>query len=90
MWVHMNGLCTPSLGALCHIAKILLGKKLNFNQNILEITNIDEKWFKIFEPTINHLSFGYVRLPQLEYYFSCLVSFFLLFFFFCCYLLLNH
>ena len=31
--------------------------------------------------------FGYVRLPQLEYYFSCFASFFLLFLF--CYLLLN-
>ena len=44
------------------------------------ITNIDKKWFMIFEHPINHLSFGYVCLPQLEYYF------FLLFF---GYLLLN-
>ena len=57
------------------------GQKLtNMNQYILIITNINKKWFVIFEHTINHLSFGYVRLPQPEYYFSCFVSFFLVFF----------
>ena len=39
---------------------------------IAVITAIDEKWFVIVEHTINHLSFAYVRLPQLEYYLSCL------------------
>ena len=43
-------------------------------------TYIDGKWFVIFEHTINCLIFGYVRLPQLENYFSCFL--FLLFFFF--------
>ena len=76
----MNGLCKPSLGALCLMAKISLGKKLNLNRYISEITDIDEKWFVIFECTINHLSFGYVRSSQLEYYFSCFASF--LYFFF--------
>ena len=52
------------------------------NRYISVITNIDEKWFVIFEHTINHLSFGYVRLPQLEYYFSSFFFFFLTFFFF--------
>ena len=48
--------------------------------------DIDKKWFVIFKYTINYLSFGYVRLPKLEYYcisdFSCFASFFLLFFLF--------
>ena len=58
-----------------------VGKKLkNLNQYISAVINIDEKRFMIFEHTINHLSFGYVRLSQLEYYFSCFASFFLLFF----------
>ena len=48
----------------------------------LGINRIDEKWFVIFEHTINHLSFGYVCLPQPEHYFSCFTYFFLLFFFF--------
>ena len=53
-------------------------------------TVIDEKWFVIFELTINHLSFGYVRLSQHEYYFSGFASFFFFFFFFfCCSLLSN-
>ena len=39
-------------------------KKLtSLNQCISEITDIDEKWLVIFEYTINHLSFGDVRLP---------------------------
>ena len=59
-----------------------MGKKLtNLNQYISVNTNIDEKWFVIFEHTINHLSFGRVRLPQLEIYFSCFVLFFPYFFF---------
>ena len=57
-----------------------MGKKLmNLNRYISVITNIDEKWFVIFAHTINHLPFGYVRLPQLENYFSCFASFSLLF-----------
>ena len=57
-----------------------MGRKwMILNQYISVITDIDEKWFVIFEHTINHLSLGYVCLPQLEYYFF---SFFLLFFFF--------
>ena len=81
-----------SLGAPGHVTKLLQDKKLtNLNQYILVITDIDEKCFVVFEHTINHLSFGYVRLFQLEYYFSCFGFFFLLlFFFFCRYLLLNH
>ena len=58
-----------------------MGEKLTkLNQYISVITNIDEKWFVIFEHTFNHLSFGYVRLPQLEYYISMFASSFLLFF----------
>ena len=60
-----------------------MSKKLtNLNRHILVITNIDEKWFVIFAHTINHLSFDYVRLPQLENHFSCLASFSFFFFFF--------
>ena len=66
-----------------------MGKKLtNLNQYITAITDTDEKWFMIFEHTINHLSFAYVRLPQPKYYFS-FASFFL-FFLLCRYLLLNR
>ena len=55
-----------------------MGEKLsNLNRYISVITDIDEKWFVIFEKTINRLFFGYGRLPQLTYYF--LFSFFLLF-----------
>ena len=60
-----------------------MGKKLtNLNRYISVITGIDENWFVIFEHTINYLSFGYVRLPQLEYgtIFLVLESFLLLFF----------
>ena len=58
-----------------------MGKKLpSLNRYIFVITDIDEKWFVIFEHTINHLSFGYVRLSQPEYYLSCSI-FFLPFFF---------
>ena len=39
-----------------------MGKKLtNLNRYISTITDIDEKWFVVFEHTINHLSFRYVR-----------------------------
>ena len=45
-----------------------MGKKLtNLNNRYISInTDIDEKRFTVFEHTINHLSFGYVRLPQLK------------------------
>ena len=46
-----------------------MGKKLtSLNRHISIITDFDEKWFVIFEHIINHLFFGYARLPQLEYY----------------------
>ena len=60
------------------------------NRYISVITNIDEKWFVIFEHAINCLSFGYVHLPQLEYYFSFFLTFFYFLFFFSGYLLLNR
>ena len=48
-----------------HVTKILRaknGQKVgNFNRYISIITDIDEKWFVIFEHTINCLFFGYVR-----------------------------
>ena len=52
-----------------------MGKKLtNLNQYIVVVVDIDEKWFVIFQRTINHLSFDYVRLPQSDFF-----SFILLF-----------
>ena len=55
-------------------------KLMNLNRYISVITNIDEKWFVIFEHTINHLSNGYVHLPQFEchfsFFFSVLFAFF--------------
>ena len=60
-----------------------MGRKLmSLNRYISVITHIDEKWLAVFEHTINHLLFGYARLPQFENYSSCLVSFFFTFFLF--------
>ena len=57
-----------------------MGKKLtNLNRYISVATDIDEKWFVVFDHTINHLSFGYGRLPQFEYYFSSFAPFFTFF-----------
>ena len=43
--------------------RLKLSKKLtNLNRNISVITDIEEKWFVMFEYAINHLSFGYVLL----------------------------
>ena len=62
-------------GAPGHVTKMRQaenGQKVtSLNRYILVITDIDEKWFVVFEHTINHLSFGYVRLSQSENYFSC-------------------
>ena len=84
MWILTNGLCKPSLEIYINIIKFYtpkMGKKLtSSNRYISIITDIDDKWFVVFEHTINHLSFGYVCLPQLEQYFFCFASFFLLFF----------
>ena len=81
MWVLINALCKPSLGVPGQLTKILLaenGQKVNeFEPIHLRNYRYWKKWFVIFEHTINHLSFDYARLPQLEYYFSCFVSFFL-------------
>ena len=58
-----------------------MGKKLtNLNRYISIITDIDEKWFVLFEHSINHLFFGYVHLGQLKKYFSCFPSFLTFFF----------
>ena len=79
----MNALCKPSLGAPGHVTKIFHaenGQKVDKVEPIY--FDIDEKWFAVFEHTINRLSFGYVFLPQLENYFSCFRFFLLLFFFF--------
>ena len=47
-----------------------MGRKLtNLNRCISVITDIDEKWFAIFEHSINYLSFGCDRIPQLKYFF---------------------
>ena len=79
----MNALCKPSLGAPGHVTKVLKvenrQKLSKLNRYILVVTSIDEKRFVVFEHTINHLSYGYVCLPQLEYFFSCFAPFFLLF-----------
>ena len=57
-----------------------MGKKLtDLNQYVSIITNTDQKWFVMFEHTLNYLSFGYVRSPQLECYFSSFFFFFIIF-----------
>ena len=37
-----------------------------FNRYTSVSTDINEKWFVIFEHIIDHFFFGYVQLPQLE------------------------
>ena len=63
MRVLINALCKPSLGSPSHVTKILPaenGQKLtSLNRYISVITDVDEKWFVIFEHTINHFSFDY-------------------------------
>ena len=55
-----------------------MGKKLaNLNRLIWVIIDIDEKWFVVFEHTIDHLAFGYVRLTQQENQFFLFCFFFL-------------
>ena len=45
-----------------------MGKKLtSLNRYISVIADIDEKWFIVFERTVNHLFLGYVCSPQLQY-----------------------
>ena len=59
-----------------------MGRKLaSLNRYISVIIDIDGKWFVIFEQIINHLCFGYIRLPQPVYYFSCFFFYTFLFFF---------
>ena len=57
MWVLMNALRKPSLGAYGHVTKILPAKNghklTNLNRYISVITNIDKKRFVTFERTIN-------------------------------------
>ena len=60
----------------------MVEKLTSLNRYISVITNFDETWFAIFENTINHLSFGYVCLAQLENNFSGFASSLLLFSFF--------
>ena len=72
MRVLINALRKPSLETPGHVTKNLQtenGRKVAIlNRYISVITDIDEKWFVVFEQhTINHFSFGYVRLPQLEH-----------------------
>ena len=73
-------------GGLGHVTKILQAengqKETSLKRYISIYTDIDEKWFVSFEYAITHLSFNYVRLPQLENCFTCFASSVLLFFFF--------
>ena len=41
-------------------------KQTSLNQYISVITDINEKWFVIFQHSIHHLSFSYICSPQLE------------------------
>ena len=85
MWVLIQALRKLSLGAPGPVTKISRAKKgqkwMILNQYISGNTNTDEKWFVIFEHTINRLSFAYVRLHQPEYFFLFCFFFFLLFLF---------
>ena len=75
----MLALMQTKFGTPGHVTKILrpiMGKNwTNLNRYVLIITDIDKKWFLIFEHTNNHVCFGYVRLPHLiflvfSYFFS--------------------
>ena len=89
IWVLMNTWSKPSLGAPSNETKILQAENER-KVDEFEPIYLGNYWywyyisvitdFVIFERTINHLSFSYACLPQLEYYFSCLESFSLLFF----------
>ena len=83
MWVIINGSSKPSLGVTWSRDQNVAGRKWaeseQFWTDISRKMLILIKWFELFEHPINRLSFGYVRLPQLVYYFSC---FFLTFFLF--------
>ena len=55
-------------------------KFANLNLFSSVTTGIDEKWFVIFENTINHFSFRYVCLPNLNillFFLFCICFFFL-------------
>ena len=82
----VNASCKPSLGEPGRANKMLQaenGQKVDKFESIYLfpiVTDIDEKWTLVFEHAINHLSFGYFRLPQLKSYFSCFGIFFRTFF----------
>ena len=84
MLLLINALRKPSLAARRHVTKILQaenGWKGDKFESIISVnTNINEKWFVVFELTINHPSFGYARLPQIENCFFCFAHFFYFFF----------
>ena len=86
MWVLMIALCKNRIWRFLvmwpKFYSPKMGRKLtSLNRYISVITDIDGKWFVILEHTINCLSVGYARLPQLEYYFSFFFLFSYLFFF---------
>ena len=74
MWVIINVLRKPSLGLPSRETKILQAENMSkvddFEPIYFGKYRIDGKLFVFFEHTINRLSFGCVRLPLLEYYFS--------------------
>ena len=74
------------LGGAGHVIKILRaknGQKLTkLNRYISIITDMDEKWFVVFECTINHLSFDKFAYPNLNTIFLVLHLFSYFFFLF--------
>ena len=75
----MLALMQTKFGTPGHVNKILrpimCKNWTNLNRYVLIITDIDKKWFLIFEHTNNHVRFGYVRLLHLiflvfSYFFS--------------------
>ena len=84
-WVLISALCKQSLGVPDHVTKILSAQneqKLDEFEPIYLVINYRYWWKMVcnFWAHYHHLSFGYVCLPQLEYYFSSFCFYFLTFF----------
>ena len=85
MWVLIIALCKPSFGTPGHVTRMLQAENWQKVDDLEPIYLGKYRfWWKMicaFEHTVNCLSFGYVRLPQPEHFFSFLSSFLLFFLF---------
>ena len=86
MWVLVNSSWKPSLGVHGNVTKLLQAENRqkvdNLKRYIAIISDIDEKWFVIFEHTINHFFLIMFVYPKLNAVFSVLHLFSYVFSFF--------